>query len=54
MIDRASNLSAAQIDAPITMSVEGIDENPTLRASLNSRNDPLAWEATRPAGLSAP
>jgi len=35
MIDRASNLSAAQIDAPITMSVEGIDENPTLRSLLS-------------------
>jgi AraC family transcriptional regulator len=35
MIDRASSLNDAQLDTPIDISVEGIDDNPTLRSLLS-------------------
>ncbi len=35
MIDRASRLDDAQLDAPIEISVEGIDRNPTTRSLLS-------------------
>lgn len=35
MIDRASSLSDTQLDARIDISVEGIDESPTLRSLLS-------------------
>jgi AraC family transcriptional regulator len=35
MIDRASRLGAAQLDTPIDISVEGIDQSPTARSLLS-------------------
>lgn len=35
MIDRASTLSDAQLDAPIDISVEGVDDAPSLRSLLS-------------------
>lgn len=35
MVDRAAHLSDAQLDTPITLSVPGVDENPTLRSLLS-------------------
>jgi hypothetical protein len=35
IVDRAGRLSDAQLDAPITVSVEGIDDEPTLRSLLS-------------------
>jgi AraC family transcriptional regulator len=35
MIDRASRLDEGNLDAPIELSVEGIDQNPTLRSLLS-------------------
>jgi AraC-like DNA-binding protein len=35
MVDRAARLSDEQLDAPIEVSVEGVDDNPTLRSLLS-------------------
>jgi AraC-like DNA-binding protein len=35
LVDRAGRLSGDQLDAPITVSVEGIDDEPTLRSLLS-------------------
>ena len=35
LVDRAAKLDAAALDAPITLSVEGVDDNPTLRSLLS-------------------
>ena len=35
IVDRAGRLPARQLDAPITLSVEGIDDEPTLRSLLS-------------------
>ena len=35
MLDRAERLSDAQLDTPIELSVEGVDDNPTLRSLLS-------------------
>lgn len=35
MNDRVSTLNATQLDAPITISVVGIDDNPTSRSLLS-------------------
>lgn len=35
IVDRAGRLTAGQLDAPITVSVEGIDDDPTLRSLLS-------------------
>jgi AraC family transcriptional regulator len=35
LLDRASTLSADQLDAPIEISVESIDDNPTIRSLLS-------------------
>lgn len=35
MIERASGLTTAQLDAPIELSVDGIDQNPTVRSLLS-------------------
>jgi AraC family transcriptional regulator len=41
MIDRASTLDEASLDEPIELSVEGIDENPTLRSLLSRLVDQM-------------
>jgi hypothetical protein len=35
MLERAGRLSDAQLDAPIELSVEGVDDDPTLRSLLS-------------------
>jgi AraC family transcriptional regulator len=35
IVDRASTLSDEQLDAPIELSIEGVDDNPTLRSLLS-------------------
>jgi hypothetical protein len=35
IVDRASTLSDEQLDAPIELSVEGVDDEPTLRSLLS-------------------
>lgn len=35
MVDRASRLDAAALDKPITLSVEGVDDKPTMRSLLS-------------------
>jgi AraC family transcriptional regulator len=35
LLDRASRLSDAQLDTPIELSVEGVDDDPTLRSLLS-------------------
>jgi hypothetical protein len=35
MIDRAATLSDDQLDAPIELSVEGVDDSPTMRSLLS-------------------
>ena len=41
MIDRASGLDEPRLDEPIVLSVEGIDEDPTLRSLLSRLVDQL-------------
>ncbi|MGZ4133450.1 MAG: hypothetical protein ACXVWF_10400, partial [Actinomycetota bacterium] len=46
MVERAAGLSHAQLDAPIQLSVDGIDEDPTLRSLLSRLVGQLAmWNA---------
>ena len=35
MVERAATLSDEQLDAPIELSVEGVDDEPTLRSLLS-------------------
>jgi len=35
LIERASRLDEGQLDAPITLSVEGVDDHPTMRSLLS-------------------
>jgi AraC family transcriptional regulator len=35
MVERASQLTNAQLDAPIVLSVEGVDDHPTMRSLLS-------------------
>ena len=35
IVDRSTGLTAEQLDAPITISVEGVDDDPTLRSLLS-------------------
>jgi hypothetical protein len=41
MIERATGLEAEQLDAPIEISVQGIDEDPTLRSLLSRLVDQM-------------
>ncbi|MGZ4126431.1 MAG: helix-turn-helix domain-containing protein [Actinomycetota bacterium] len=46
MVERAAGVSHAQLDAPIQLSVDGIDEDPTLRSLLSRLVGQLAmWNA---------
>ena len=47
MIDRAATLTDERLDAPITISVEGVDDDPTLRSLLSRLVGQMAmWNAT--------
>ncbi|HET6714767.1 MAG TPA: AraC family transcriptional regulator [Actinomycetota bacterium] len=47
MIDRAATLSDERLDAPITISVEGVDDDPTMRSLLSRLVGQMAmWNAT--------
>jgi AraC-like DNA-binding protein len=46
MVERASSLTDEQLDAPIELSVEGVDDEPTLRSLLSRLVGQLAmWNA---------
>jgi AraC family transcriptional regulator len=46
-VDRASRLTDEQLDAPIAISVEGVDDDPTLRSLLSRLIGQMAmWNAT--------
>ncbi|CAN5736996.1 hypothetical protein BH18ACT17_BH18ACT17_01720 [soil metagenome] len=47
MIERASSLREEQLDAPIEISVKGIDDHPTIRSLLSRLVGQMAmWNAT--------
>ena len=47
MVDRAATLTDEQLDAPIEISVEGVDDDPTLRSLLSRLVGQMAmWNAT--------
>ena len=47
MIDRVGSMSEEQLDAPIEISVEGIDDDPTIRFLLSRLVGQMAmWNAT--------
>ena len=47
MVDRAERLTDDQLDAPIEISVEGVDDDPTLRSLLSRLVGQMAmWNAT--------
>jgi AraC family transcriptional regulator len=47
LIDRAESLDPARLEAPITCSVEGIDDDPTLRTLLARLAGQMAmWESS--------
>jgi AraC family transcriptional regulator len=51
MVDRAATLTDEQLDAPIEISVEGVDESPTLRSLLSRLIGQMAmWNATVDGG----
>jgi AraC-like DNA-binding protein len=47
MVDRAERLTDDQLDAPVEISVEGVDDDPTLRSLLSRLVGQMAmWNAT--------